>query len=74
MENEIEEELCKHYENIHIQVEYLDIRRYKIEIINNYINTSFEIIYDAHLTFGSNINIIENKINNIILNYYRKKV
>ena len=28
MEIEIEEELCKHYENIHIQVEYLDIRRY----------------------------------------------
>jgi hypothetical protein len=74
MENEIEEELCKHYDNIHVQVEYLDIRRYKIEIINNYINTSFEIIYDAHLTFDSNINIIENKINNIILNYYRKKV
>ena len=73
MEYEIEEELCKHYENIHIQVEYLDIRRYKIEVINNYINTSFEIIYDAHLTFDSNINIISNRIDKIILNYYRRK-
>lgn len=73
MENEIEEELCKYYDNIHIQVEYLDIRRYKIEVINNYINTSFEIIYDAHLTFDSNINIIANRIDKIILNYYRRK-
>lgn len=73
MENKIEEELCKHYDNIHIQVKYLDIRRYKIKIINNYINTSFEIIYDAHLIFDSNINIIENRIDKIILNYYRRK-
>lgn len=72
MEMEIEERLQDYFRNITIQVEYVTIRTYKIEILNNYIKDFFEYIWDAHHTTESNINFIINKIQRIILKYYKK--
>lgn len=71
MEVEIEDKLREHYQNIKIDVNYFDIRQYKItltlEKIINFIYT-----YDAYLTFDANIVKIEREIDKCILAYYRR--
>ena len=76
MELEIEDKLQEIYKNLIIEVNFKDFRLYEI-VINledkgvTY-ESKFEYLYDAHLTFDANINIIVSKIDRIILSYYKK--
>lgn len=76
MENEIEEKLQLKYKNLIVEVNYKEIRKYEIVIkLENKgvtYESKFEYLYDAHLTFDANINIIVSKIDRIILSYYKK--
>ena len=76
MELEIEEKLQLKYKNLIVEVNYKEIRKYEIVITleNKGVTyeSKFEYLYDAHLTFDANINIIVSKIDRIILSYYKK--
>ena len=76
MELEIEDKLQEIYKNLIIEVKFKDFRLYEIIIIleDQYVQyeSKFEYLYDAHLTFDANINIIVSKIDRIILSYYKK--
>ena len=76
MELEIEDKLQEIYKNLKIEVNFKDFRLYEIIIIleDQYVQyeSKFEYLYDAHLTFDANINIIGSKIDRIILSYYKK--
>lgn len=77
MELKIEEKLQELYKHIQIEVEYIDLRKYKINVkikINN-LEYGKEIIHiwDAYYTFDVNINTICNQIDNFILGLYRKE-
>ena len=76
MELEIEDKLQEIYKNLIIEVNFKDFRLYEIIIIleDQYLQyeSKFEYLYDAHLTFDANINIIGSKIDRIILSYYKK--
>ena len=76
MELEIEEKLQLKYKNLIVEVNYKEIRKYEIVIKLEYkgvtYESKFEYLYDAHLTFDANINIIVSKIDRIILSYYKK--
>lgn len=75
MEEEILDKLNEKYQHIKLDVEYVDLRKYKIKIS---IKTSIEVfceftyIYDAKLTFDYNICIIEHEIDSMILSYFKK--
>ena len=76
MELEIEDKLQEIYKNLIVEVNYKEIRKYEIVIkledkCVTY-ESKFEYLYDAHLTFDANINIIVSKIDRIILSYYKK--
>ena len=74
MELEIEDKLQEIYKNLKIKVIFKDFRIYEINVqINNEGINYFDYIYDAHLTFDANINIIGSKIDRIILSYYKKE-
>lgn len=73
MELEIEEK----YQNIIIEVTFKDFRVYEIVVKIEYSNTiyesKFEYKYDNSLTIDTNINTIENIIDNkIILPFYKR--
>lgn len=76
MELEIEEKLQLKYKNLIVEVNYKEIRKYEIVIKLEYkgvtYESKFEYLYDAHLTFDANINIIVSKIDRIILSFYKK--
>ena len=76
MELEIEEKLQLKYRNLIVEVNYKEIRKYEIVIRLEdkgvTYESKFEYLYDAHLTFDANINIIVSKIDRIILSYYKK--
>ena len=64
---------ARNYKNLKIEVKFKDFRIYEINVtINNEGINYFDYIYDAHLTFDANINIIGSKIDRIILSYYKK--
>lgn len=77
MELEIEEKLLEKYKHLKINVNYLDLRKYQInvKIKKDTLEYSKEIIYiwDAHYTKDVNINTICNIIDNFILKVYRKE-
>ena len=76
MELEIEDKLQEIYKNLIIEVNFEDFRLYEIIIKLEYqgvqYESKFEYLYDAHLTFDTNINLIGSKIDRIILSYYKK--
>lgn len=76
MELEIEDKLQEIYRNLIVEVNYKEIRKYEIVIKLEYkgvtYESKFEYLYDAHLTFDANINIIVSKIDRIILSFYKK--
>lgn len=77
MELEIEDKLQEIYKNIEIEVEYIDLRKYqinvKIKIENQEYKKEIIHIWDAHYTKDVNIarivDIIDNKI---IIPFYKK--
>lgn len=77
MELKIEDKLQEIYKHIEIEVEYLDLRKYKInakiKIENLEYSKEIKYIWDAHYTFDTNIGTICNQINNFILGLYRKE-
>ena len=77
MEVEIEEKLQEIYKHIQIEVEYIDLRKYKINVKIKIENQEYkkEIIHiwDAHYTKDVNIGTICNQIDNFILSLYRKE-
>ena len=77
MELEIEDKLQEKYEHIKIEVNYVDLRTYQINVKIKVENQEYkkEIIYiwDAHYTKDVNINTICNIIDNFILKVYRKE-
>lgn len=77
MELEIEDKLQEIYKHIEIEVEYLDLRKYqinvKIKIENQEYKKEIIHIWDAHYTRDVNIGSICNIIDNFILVLYRKE-
>ena len=77
MEVVIEEKLQEIYKHIQIEVEYIDLRKYKINVKIKIENQEYkkEIIHiwDAHYTKDVNIGTICNQIDNFILSLYRKE-
>ena len=77
MEHEIEDKLEEKYKHLKINVNYVDLRKYEInvKIEIDILEYSEEIIYiwDAHYTKEVNINTICNIIDNFILKVYRKE-
>ena len=69
---EIEEKLFEKYTNMQIRVTYMEMRKYRIDIMSSTVNDSFIYDYENHLTPETNISIIEHKIDNCILQYYKK--
>lgn len=77
MELEIEDKLQEKYEHIKIEVNYLDLRKYqinvKIKIENQEYKKEIIHIWDAHYTRDVNIGTICNKIDNFILEIFKKE-
>lgn len=77
MELEIEDKLQERYEHITIEVNYLDLRKYqinvKIRIENQEYKKEIIHIWDANYTKDVNICTICNQINNFIIGLYRKE-
>ena len=77
MELEIEDKLQDLYKHIQIEVEYIDLQKYqinvKIKIENQEYKKEIIHIWDAHYTKDVNIGTICNKIDNFILGLYRKE-
>ena len=77
MELEIEDKLQEKYNHIEINVNYLDLRKYqinvKIKIENQEYKKEIVHIWDAHYTSDVNIGTICNQIDNYILKIFRKE-
>ena len=77
MELEIEDKLQEIYKHIEIEVEYIDLRKYQINVKIKIEDQEYkkEIIYiwDAYYTFDVNIGTICNQIDNYILKIFRKE-
>ena len=77
MELEIEDKLQEIYKNIEIEVEYIDLRKYqinvKIKIEDQEYKKEIIHIWDAYYTFDVNIGTICNQIDNYILKIFRKE-
>ena len=77
MELEIEDKLQEIYKHIEIEVEYLDLRKYQINVKIKIEDQEYkkEIIYiwDAYYTFDVNIGTICNQIDNYVLKIFRKE-
>ena len=76
MELEIEDKLQEIYKNIVIEVNFVDFRKYEINIIiENKLYPSenkFIYFYNTKQTLESNINIISHIIDKYIIEYYKK--
>lgn len=77
MELEIEDKLQEKYEHIKIEVNYLELRKYqinvKIKIENQEYKKEIIHIWEAHYTRDVKISAICNQIDNFILGLYRKE-
>lgn len=73
MEDEIKEELEKRYKNLEIEVYFLEFRKYCIKVKCNGITLNEEYKWDNHFTLESNINVLENNIDNFIIECYKRK-
>lgn len=73
MELEIYEALAKYFVNIKIEVGYVDIRLYQINIRVETEEYIIKYQYDARLTFDANIDIIKKEIEKWILKYLSHK-
>lgn len=77
MELEIEDKLQEKYNHIEINVNYLDLRKYQINVKIKIENQEYEKeiihIWDAHYTKDVNIGTICNQIDNFILDLYIKE-
>ena len=77
MELEIEDKLQEIYKNLIIEVNYLDLLKYqinvKIKIENQEYKKEIIHIWDAHYTRDVNIGTICNQIDNYILKIFRKE-
>lgn len=75
MELEIEEKLQLKYNNLIVEVNYKEIRKYEIVIKLEFngvtYESKFEYLYDAKLTLDANISIIENIINCLMVKFVR---
>lgn len=74
MEEEILDKLEEKYQNIKINVKFIDFRKYKIILELNNTTTEFDYNYDNNFTLDYNIGIICYNINILILKYYHKGV
>lgn len=81
MELEIEDKLQEIYKNIEIEVEYIDIRKYKIKLLkkvskHNIIKKSvtFEYKWINNWTFSANIEQIKYSINKYFKLYLESEV
>ena len=72
MELDIQDALQEYFDNIKIEVNYKDIRKYEIYLCIETKENKFTYTYDAHLTFDANIDIIRKEIENCILEYYKR--
>lgn len=72
MESELEEKLQAIY-NLSVEVKYIDLRKYQINVIMN--SNKIEILYlwDAHYTEDENIRRICDIIDRFILKVYKKE-
>lgn len=72
MESELEEKLQAIY-NLSVDVKYIDLRKYQINVIMN--SNKIEILYlwDAHYTEDENIRRICDIIDRFILKVYKKE-
>lgn len=68
----IQDRLNEYFNNLDIEVEYSDLRKYKIFIVLNQSIYKYLFKYDAHLTLDANIDLIRKEIEKCILNYYKK--
>jgi hypothetical protein len=77
MELEIEDKLQEIYKHIEIEVEYIDLRKYQINVKIKIEDQEYEkeiiYIWDAYYTFDVNIGTICNQIDNYILKIFRKE-
>lgn len=77
MDIEIEERLQEIYKHLQIECNYIDLRKYQINVKIKIDSLEYgkEIIYiwDAHYTKDVNIGTICNIIDNFILKVYRKE-
>lgn len=74
MELELEELLQEKYNHLKIEVQYVDLKKYKINVTMNKDN-KIEIIYvwESHYTTDVNINSICKIIDDFIIKVYRKE-
>ena len=77
MELEIEEQLQLKYQNLIIEVNYKDFRKYeiitKLEHKTEIYESKIEYLYDVKLTLDANISIISNIIDSkIIIPFYKR--
>lgn len=74
---EIEDKLKERYKHLIIEVSYLDLRKYqinvKIKIENQEYKKEIIHIWDANYTSDVNIDTICNQIDNYILKIFRKE-
>ena len=70
----MELEIKERYNHIEINVNYLDLRKYQINVTINNSDNKLEIIYlwDVHQTQDENINAIIDIIDRFILKIYKK--
>lgn len=73
---ELEDTLYEKYNHIEIEVNYIDLLKYqinvKLRIENQVYKKEIKHIWDAHYTKDVNIGIICNQIDNFIICLYRK--
>lgn len=75
MEKEIEKELKKIYnDNIKISVKSEIIRIYNVTLKLNDFETNINFEYDYNCTLKQNIDYYTEKIDDLILKFYRKEV
>lgn len=73
MEQEILEELEKIYQNIKIEVEFVEFRKYKIILEIDTNRCEFIYTYNVNFTKDYNISIICYNIDKQIIKYYKKE-
>ena len=73
MEEYIKEELEKRYKNLEIEVDFIEFRRYCINIRLNGIILNEDYTWDNNFTKEVNISYIEEDINEFIIDCFRKE-
>lgn len=78
MDLEMQDILEKKYKNLWIEVSYKDIKLYNVKIVIEHkgieYESLFEYNYNAHYTIKYNCDKIEEIIDRIILEFYKKGV